>query len=855
MRSAVWIGTGIIVLCASACGDDVSSQCLSGEQMPTSWELSADGIRVQFSSSPYSLTVAGADGRAVLSTANPDPDGGYSTLAYSDGRADYDIYISHGYSRFDYLADRWHGDLEVVSAQESSEELTLTLRSTSDPSARCIEVVHSVEASKLRVQAAVRAGDMPTAWATAWNTTEDEGFLGFGERFNRTDQRGVDVYSWAEEGGLGDGEGTEEGLFNPFPNGEAMSYYPVPFFLSTEGYGFWLDTNHRSEFNLATSRDDSWRAWHLGSEMAFEIYLPVPQDERPWPYHIIDRFTEATGRPMLPPAWSFGPRRRISRSYLVDDVPEIQAMRDEDLAITAVDDSMHFYPAGHHVGRESDLADWVKAANALGYKVNGYYNSFVDQDPDGPLHEHAAEGVSRGYFLKLRDGSYPGLWILTGGSVLDLYLVDFTSEAATRWYQDSFAWATELGYSGWMYDFGEYVPPDAIAADGTTGEELHNLYPVLYAKAAHDALESGPLAGDWLAFMRSGYTGSSAYTPMVWTGDPAASFEESDGLPSMVPASLNLGVSGVPHSGGDIGGFHCVADGAEAADEELLTRWIQQGAASSNMQDQNACVGGDGAAKASIWSAPAARQAWKTYARLHTRLFPYLYTLAHEATATGAPTMRHVFLEHPDRVDLRAVDDAYYLGPALYVAPVLRRGDRQKVVQLPAGPYLDWHDHSLVDGGQAVTLDAPLDRLPLLLRANHLVPLLDASIDTLAPEDKSDIVGPQDVGDVYDVIALLTADASAAYALYDGNSLSVAHTGAEDSAGLSPAAGPEELIDCDGCYLVEPGGDGVARLRISTALPSVTLGGVRFDNSTDRRVRWDLTLDGRQQAPANGGER
>src|SRR5262249_59961770 len=109
-----------------------------------------------------------------------------------------------------------------------------------------------------------------------------------------------------------------------------------------------------------------------------------------------------------------------------------------------------------------------------------------------------------------------------------------------------------------------------------------------------------------------------------------------------------------------------------AADGELLTRWIEFGAVSPNMHDENACVGGDASKKASIWSSPDAMAAWREYALLHTRLLPYFVALDVEAHATGAPMMRHVFLEHPDRADWADVDDAFYLGPALLAAPVVK---------------------------------------------------------------------------------------------------------------------------------------------------------------------------------------
>lgn len=839
------MGRLLLAMCLLAsCGgddDDVNEGCPVAAGLDDAYTIAADGIEVEIRRAPYGISVRDGDGQELVRSADGGGGDGYAAVAHAEGLVSYDRVLTPGYLLFYATLEPYRDGFELAGVTVEAERLTARLRDTGDPTAPCVQVAHEVRASALRVTASYD-GDTPRAWAAGFETPASEGFLGFGERFNRTNQRGRDVYAWAEEGGLGTGEGELAGPDNPQPNGELMTYYPVPFFVSTERYGFWLDSSWRNEFNLATERADAWKVWHVGPELAYEIYVPVADDARPWPYHLIDRFTEATGRPMLPPAWTFGPRRRIGRGSTVDGVAEVQAMRVEDLAITAVDDAVHFYPSGSHLGREAELAAWIDSAEALGYRVNGYYNSMVDQRDDRPLADHAAEGVANDYFLRNADGSFPDVWILTGGDVPPLYVVDFTNPDAAAWYGASFDWALDLGYAGWMYDFGEYVLAEVLAHDGMTGEELHNLYPTLYARTAYETLEAGPAAGDWLAFMRSGYTGSSAFVPMVWSGDPAASFEDSDGLPSMVRAGVNLGISGAPHWGGDIGGFHCQADGALAADEELLTRWIQQGAMGSNMMDQNACVGGSSAAKASIWKAPAAKEAWRAYARLHTRLFPYLYTLAHEATATGAPVMRHVFLEHPERPELADVDDAYYVGRALFVAPVVTRGATSVTVDLPAELYLDWREQQLVAGGDGVGIDAPLDKLPLLLRAGELVPMLDASIDTLADEDSADVVGPADVAGMYDVVGLLVDDSTASFAVYDGTELTAARAGAFAAPALPEAADEAELATCASCYRVDDLGGGLQRVRITAPAGTVTAGGLQLTSTGARTIRWDLYL-------------
>ena len=835
------VGATLLALALATAGCRDRGPCLRTGHVPDSWTLTASGVTVEVTRSPFAYRVRDAAGTEVLRSLGPGADDGYGTVGFTGGSVIWSNVVSGGYFSMTPVLNPWQDDLRVVAAsQPDATRLDLSLE---QPGARfCSHMTLVLRDSTLRVEASTD-GPTPRAFSAAFESPADEAFMGFGERYNRTDQRGLAVYSFPEEGGLAEGEGVPPSADNPFPNGQVMTYYPVPFFVSSRGYGFWLDSTWRNEFDLAADRTDAWRVWHIGPTLAYEVYLPIADDPRPWPLQVVDLFTRATGRPMVPPPWTLGPRRRVGRGSVQNGVPEIQAMRDLDLAITAVDDATHFLPRGVSTDEDSALRAWTASARSLGYRVNCYFNPYLAEDPDAVLYPTYQEGIQKGYFLKNAAGEV-SLAFLISGSMVNIATVDVTWPEATAWYTAMFQRALDLGYSGWMLDFGEYVQPDVVAWNGMTGEELHNLFPVLYHRASHDALEAGTNAGDWLTFVRSGYTGSSQYSPLVWGGDPDASFAPAGGLPAQVRAAINIGLSGVPNWGSDIGGFKCVADGSAAADGELWARWIQFGAMTPNMQDQNACTGGAGgsAGKASIWTEPDAMAAWATYARLHTRLFPYFYTLAHEAHATGAPVVRHLFAMHPDRADLAAVDDQFYCGPALLAAPVVTRGQRARDVILPTGLYLDWREQTLHEAG-TITADAPLDKLPLFLRDGYLVPLLDPTIDTLDDGDHPGVVGPRDVADVYDVVGLVsTTTGGATFTLWDGGTLGVTWRGGLAAGTLTPAAAAADLATCDGCYLSEDLASGLQRLRLSSSEAAVTAGGLEVQAAVVRRVRWDLYL-------------
>ena len=796
----------LVVLLVAGCGD--SLPCGNGVSV-AQYTMQSDELSVEIATKPYALTVRKPDGTVLVQD-------GY--IGWTSGVMGIKRSLYNGYVFLDDELDPWREELTVVAATQTDGKLDVTLHGTDDT---CITVTHLLRPGALRVEAH-QTNPALAAWEIGFSSPTDEGFLGLGERYDHIDHRGFSVYNWPEEGGLTMGEAVPPGMDNPYPNGGTMTYYPVPFFLSTQGYGFWFDTTYFSQFDLATAKPDAWRAFTTDPTLAFEIYAPKVADARPWPLQVIDTFTATTGRPMIPPDWSFGPRRRINRETLIAGVPEVQAMRDNGLAITAADDSLHFLPDGSDIGHEAELKAWVQSAVALGYKMIAYYNPYFSSDPASPLASTVAEGVANGYFLEKPDGT-PGEVSLISGATLTVYTVDVTFPAAVDYFTAQFKRGLDLGYSGWMYDFGEYVQAEWTAHDGSTGLSLHNQFSVLYDKAAHDALEA-LRPGDWYYFSRSGYTGAQQYAPMTWSGDPDASFGQAEGLPAQVRAEITLSMAGVAHVGSDIGGFKCQHNTDETANGELLARWIEVGSLSSDMHDEDACSGGG--KKATIWSSPDAQTAWKKYAKLHTRLGPYMWALAAHAHDTGTPVILSPWLLHPERRDLANLDTAFYFGPSLYAVPVLSRGATTVTTMLPPGEFIDWRDGSLYDGGTSITLPAPLTELPLLLVDGTLIPMLDPTIDTLAVETNPTVIGPTDVAEVYDVVGTISkASKDATFTLAGGGTLAAHYDGG--------------ALACTGCTVTRIG-PRVQRLQVQ-ATADVAAGGLALHaTGVTRTLRWDV---------------
>ncbi|MCC6898352.1 MAG: hypothetical protein IT377_05220 [Polyangiaceae bacterium] len=784
----------------------------------------AASVRVRLA--PFGFEISDAAGQTVLASTRGD--GAYGSPAVSLDEPEFVNQVLPGWDGYRANEGAWRNAMRATVREVDEGSAVLDLDGGG---------VFRVSVEGARVRLAFEANDPAGGNKTTlgFRSGKDESFYGMGERFGHVDHRGWPIYSYAEEGATGKGEKAPIGAENPYPNGPSMTYFPVPFVLSTRGYALHADTTYRTEMHFASDREDAWRLAVNADRLAATVYVNAD------PLRSLDQYTEDTGRPMVPAPWVFGPRRRVGSTSKVGDALEWKLMRERDVACTGVDDAVHFLPALSHKGREPELAEWTAAGHALGYKVMAYNNPYVASN-DPAAAEDYAYGKKNGFFVKRPDGQ-PALTEFISGKLLEVAAVDLTNPAAVAWFQSLLKRTLDLGYDGWMHDFGEYTPRDAVLYDGRRGDEVHNEYPVLSAKAAHDLMERERPA-DYLFFVRSGYSGTQRWVPAVWGGDAEATFDEAQGLPSALRSGISLSMSGVPYWGSDVTGFKCLT--SDPHDKENFLRWVELGAVSPIMMEQNACSNPLGKqTKWSLWNDDETVEHYARYARLHTRLEPYFSSLAQAAHETGRPLMLHPFLVHPDAAGARAIDDAFYLGPALYTSPVVRRGQTQKKTWLPPGRFVHFDTYALYSGDQTVTIPAPLGQLPLFLVENQILPLLDPSIDTLAPATDPEVVTPAAVADRLDVKVVLGKNGHARFELADGTVLEAKRLGADaGNPGQLAEVTASEIAGCAGCYVTDQKGD-VKRTRVTSKLgkgSSSKVGDLELTVSGGpaRRVRWEV---------------
>jgi dihydroxyacetone kinase phosphoprotein-dependent L subunit len=560
-----------------------------------------------------------------------------------------------------------------------------------------------------------------------------ENFFGGGERFSSVNQRGKRLDCWASD------RGPKQKPGHPW------TYWPVPFFISNQGYGFLVHNNEKSVFDLCASDPSVFEIITDTPNIRFEIFWAEQ------PIDNIGLLLQRTGRPPLPPKWNNG----VWVTCLGGEeavLEKAHLLRKEHIPCSALWVYDANDPKGnigwpicpmHHSGNYHDVPGLVDKLHAMGFKVQTYLFPYFYVDT--LLY---AEADRKGYFFENADGStyqFP-FWKAVGreGVQTPASIIDFTNPEAKSWWQGLIRYTlVDLGYDGWMHDFAEDIPEEVIAFNGLTGAALHNLYPVLYQQAAREAcLLVKPEAS---FYARSGFTGSQAWLTAAWPGDQICTWEKDEGLSSVLPACLSLSLCGMFFIGPDIGGYfgRGVPQEANSFSKELWIRWTQLGALSSIMRDH---LGDKPDGSIELWTDQETLAIFKQYAGLHMSLSPYIQGCANQSIKTGHPIMRHMFLVEPDNSAFWNCDDQYLFGDAMLVAPVLQEGARSRSILLPAGHWIDYWDRTFYEGGQEITLPAPLDRIPLLVKEGAVLPTLLEPADSLVESsDESVILASDDL--------------------------------------------------------------------------------------------------------------
>ena len=346
-----------------------------------------------------------------------------------------------------------------------------------------------------------------------------------------------------------------------------------------------------------------------------------------------------------------------------------------------------------------DLRGLIEKLNARGVRFLAYINPYLVKG--SRLYDYCRD---QGYLITRRDG---GVYHIKS-TTFDAGMLDLTNPEAVRYIKDVLIRRNmlDLGVSGWMADFGEYLPVDCVLHEGDPAL-LHNRWPVLWAKINREAVEESGKE-DVFFFTRSGYVGIQTYAPVLWNGDQHTDTTRDYGMPCVMPASFSLGFSGVTMLHCDVGGFFSF--GKLRRSPELFTRWMEMCAFSLLMRSHESIRPW---ANAQPYDEEVLARTVRL-TRIHRALKPYLARCV-QLAAQGLPALRPDFWE---TMDVRTGRDmyAYFLGDELFVCPVIGTGAKTRKLWLPEGDWVHLWTGKRFAGGRKYSVEAPLGKPPVFYR-------------------------------------------------------------------------------------------------------------------------------------------
>ncbi len=560
-----------------------------------------------------------------------------------------------------------------------------------------------------------------------WNFSSplEERFFGLGERYHKLEYRGDEIDCY---------------VFNQYRDQGSRTYIPVPFYVSSKGYGLHLETDHYSVFDFAHHFSDRLQIrCDVASNTLHETFKLFVGN----PKHIISSFTESTGKAILPPVWAFGPWMS-SNNWDRDSIVREQVEKTNDLQIPSTvlvmeqwSDEATYYifndaeyevkPGGEaHTYEDYYFPEWGRWPDPKGLMDYLHDNGlkailwqipiqkYLNRQHHPQKDQDEAYMIQQGYTVKDGHGEP---YRMPEGWFKESLLMDFTNQAGSKWWFDKRQYLLDIGVDGFKTDGGEFVfGRHSKFHDGSTGHEMRNRYPNDYIEAYYK-FATDYHNGDALTFSRAGYTGAQSI-PAHWAGDERSTF---DAFRNSLIAGLSSGMSGLSMWGWDLAGFN-----GDIPTVELFIRSAQMAAFCPIMQyhaESKAEFNQD----RTPWNIAdrtgdnRAISGYRYYANLRMNLLPYIYDQARKATEQGIPLMRSLYMEYPNDTKVYDIFDQYLFGEDMLVAPVIEEGKEERKVYIPEGKWVHLFTNEVVSGPCYRNDKATLMDIPAYVKAGSVL--------------------------------------------------------------------------------------------------------------------------------------
>ncbi|GAB6098495.1 glycoside hydrolase family 31 protein [Halanaerocella petrolearia] len=593
------------------------------------------------------------------------------------------------------------------------------------------------------------SGDEVRAWK---ELKPKERFYGLGEKTGWLDKQGGEYTMWNHD------------TFDPHVEDTDPLYQSIPFligFKEDTSYGIYFDNTYKSHFDLGTTGKDYYSFWAEGGKMDY-YFINGPELKA-----VISDYTELTGKMPLPPKWALGYHQSRYSYYPETKVRDLaETFREKEIPCDAIHFDIHYmddykiftWDRDRFPNPEQMLGDLGED----GFKPITIIDPGVKTDPNYDLYQ---EGIENDYFCKYLNGEYYTGEVWPGECVFP----DFTQQEVRDWWGDLHQKLVDQGVKGIWNDMNEpavFNKTDTMDVDVVhqndgdlgTHAEFHNLYGFLEDQGVYEGLKKHLPDERPFVLTRAGFAGIQRYSA-VWTGDNRSFWEH---LKLAMPMLMNLGLSGVPFSGTDVGGFTGDSNG------DLLARWTQLGTFMPFFR--NHCE--IRAIDQEPWAFDEEHEEIITkYIELRYKFLTHIYNLFYKASQNGLPVMRPLVLEYPTDEETYNLSDQFMVGDSIMAAPVHEPDRDKRMIYLPAGTWYDFWTGEEYEGGQHLIVDAPLDTLPLYVKAGSILPLAPVM----------NYVGEEEIEELDVNIYLDKEVTEESYELYNDDGLSFAYQEGEYS--------------------------------------------------------------------------
>lgn len=512
-----------------------------------------------------------------------------------------------------------------------------------------------------------------------------EWVYGLGERFTPFVRNGQVVDLWNKDGGTS----------------SEQAYKNVPFYITNKGYGVFVNHPELVSFEIASEKVKKVQFSVTGESLEYFII------DGPSMKDVLNKYTDLTGKPSLPPAWTFGLWLTTSFTTNYDEATVnsfVDGMAERDLPLHVFHFDCFWMREFHWTDFKwdervfPDPVGMLARLKAKGLKICVWINPYIAQR--SRLFE---EGKQNGYLVKKPNGDV-WQWDLWQPGMA---LVDFTNPAACEWYASYLRELVDMGVDSFKTDFGERIPTDVVYSDGSDPMKMHNYYTQLYNKVVFEVLEEKLGKNEAALFARSATAGGQKF-PVHWGGDCYADYES---MAESLRGGLSLGISGFGFWSHDIGGFE------NTAPEHVFKRWLAFGLLSSHSR-----LHGSKSYRVPWAYDTEAVDVTRFFTKLKCRIMPYLFNTAVQATELGLPSMRAMVLEFPEDPTSEILDRQYMLGDSLLVAPIFNE-QGHVTYYLPAGKWTHLLSGEIVEGGSWRKEKYDFFSLPLFVRPNSIIAL------------------------------------------------------------------------------------------------------------------------------------